>query len=1211
MSLGTGDLTITPTTTPYFSYNDDFSVLTARSADGVFAQLDFNIAVPSRFTVELTARFPEMPHNFADLSSRRTGLAVADDAGRGIAIYFSTNGIAISRIDDFGSVTALPETNDTTEEISSEFRTIRVAVDSGLGRAYVYIGNSETVTPEIRYVLPVEETPASVIDIFRVFAKGLSTQPSRVDIKALRLASDLVIPNFPPTADAGPDRVAPVGQSVRFDGRASFDIEGASLSYAWRLFDAPFGSQYAADVSSGSTTDDGDGDGFTTRLSFALGALPNWVAVGDVLRIGSGRYVIATINNAAGWLETTGEVLPDSLSSTPFRIIDQTALVGADTETPYLVSDVQGIYRAELIVNDGESDSEAAEVLANIVGARAPFGVEPNVSAIWRNLGDEWSLVENRGVFEEAWRGVAQILSGRLLEVWQHHYNTSIRDAQRTFQRKWIAYRSLVTETDPDHAIIEPRYGSILPTHAFESGNPAVAGMSLVFEMFTGETATETTTVAVSLPTTSLSQIVDQLNGHLVGTGISAYAYGLRRDDIRYRMHFSGSTAPDGGGDGLTNEVSFTALSLPSWVSPNDILVYDGERYLIATVDNAGGTLTIEDDVLPDSLSGASMYVYRACRLGIRGSRAFRILSSSTAAAGLGISESYNFMEGSGALATDHSYFVDGVDLVLGGVRNGDLLVLNNGQSFTIDRVLSDPSDPGPNQRLLLVEPLPFDASAEWAIPSTIISSEVDYEYEGTYPGDLVKAEIFHIPTSTTADALGYVVAQKGTKLAANLTGFFGAFQGSSSFEIRILGVKRRKALPVSDGVLSIPQLQDLIPQSRNPELWKENQDYVLEPFYRELGGAPLPRLQFRDSVFIEPDLEPPDIFWAELTLFSNDSNVEDLFGLLAGFLRDDASGLPEDFNYVAGVAGLMYSQQRGPSVAASRIGAQILFGQPFAEVAGIIEEIRNDFSPTTARMLIRDQTGDAGVQSEIVRTYYYRKDPLDLTATSGLANNEAENPPRPWAVGDEIPQFSPIGAGVEIVDLYNDPKWYIPYVRSGLMTELEKFHTFLVRFNLDLVSLSNLALLFSFITRVKPTYTHPILAGVRQIVDDIDVVDDLGMSLIMHLYDTVCGSPRAFMYDDYRGDGTIWSEFDDGSTYFDGIVDCPLDIIQFLLTIDWGGGVITYDSIFFEDTSVVDVDGAFTGIPGSTFAPVYDMTLPAGTYTVIATIKGGGVVIP
>ena len=1213
LSLGPGDLTITPSVSPYFSYNTGFTILSADSRDGAVAQLDFNVGIPARFTVEFEARFPSLPHNMGDLARRKLGVTVADDAGRGISVYFAATGLAVARVDDFGSVSALPDTANTVQEIGSEFRTVRIAVDSALGRAYVFISSDTGGALELRYILPVEQTPPSVIDRFHVFAHGTATEPSALQLRTLRLAGDLVIPNYPPTASAGPDRVAPVGQSVRFDGRASYDVEGAPLTYSWRVVDAPFGSQYAAENSGGSTVDDGDADGSTNTLSFAPGSLPAWVGPGDILLIAGLRHVIATVSNVGGSLTVTTESIPDNLSFRPFRVIRQSLLVDANTETPYALPDVQGIYRFELTVNDGVSDSEPSEVLANIVGARTPFGVEPDVSFLWRALGDEWRFVEGKEVFQEIWCGVAQIISGKLLEAWQHHYNYSIRDAQRTFQRKWLADRTLITEESPDTSSLSVRYGLLRASHEFDLGLPAAAGLTLIFEYLTADTATAAQTVSVTLTGNTLGQITSDINLALSAAGIIAYGYAERREDDAFRFDgLAGSTADDGDGDGYTATFSFTPSSLPAWVSTGDTLVVRGSRYTINTVNNPGGTLTVTAEEIPDNLLSVSFRIYRMVRLGIKSAvRGFKILSTSTAAAAIGLPvDQYNYLTGvTGAAATDTTYYAgDGVSLLEYSVSRYDLLVVNNGQSLSIDRILTESLDPLPGMRVLCFDVVPPDVTPEWSIPSVFRSSVVDYEYAGSYPGDLLKGESYDTSSDTVTDVSGYVVAQRGRQLAVNLNSFLGSMLDPSRYEIRVLGVKRRKGIPLANDVLSIPRLQDKIPVGQTPTLWKENTDYVLEPLYRDTSGAPLPYLQFRDSTFIDPDLEPPDLLWAELTVFSNDPNVEDLFGRLTGFLRDDASNLPADFNYVAGVAGLMYAQQRGPSVFSVNVGAQILLGQPFAEVAGVIEEIRDDFSPLQGRMLIRDADGNTPTRSEIVRSYYYTKDPLDLSSSSGLAVNPDTT--LPWAESDSIDQFEPIGAGVDIVDLYNTPNWYIPYVKCGLITEIEKFHYFLVRFNLDLVTLSNLSLLFQFITNVKPTYTHPLLVGLRVHKEDLDVVDEFDMSLYMNLYDSTCGKGLAYKYDDFRGDGTIWSSFDDGDSFFDALTDCPTDIIELCLVIIWAGGIITYDSIFFLDTDVIDVSGTM-GPPGSTFTPTYDMLLPAGTYRVCIYTKNGHIVLP
>ena len=528
LGLGPGDLSLSPAAFPYFQFFDTTTpsgpFVRLRGDDGVLAEGDFNVGVPNRYTVEIVARFPEMPDHVGDLDNRRIGFTLSDDGSRGISVYFSKNGIAVSRIDDFGSVTALPDTASFTSEADTTFKRIRIAVDGALGRAYVYAGAATTAVPPLLFIIPIEETPGGVGDRFRLFVKGLATDRASIEFKELKLGTDLLIPNFPPVAVPGQDRVVPVGQAARLDGRGSFDPEGAPLTYLWRAIDAPFGSTYAHDNSSGSTTDDGDADGFTDRLDFAAGTLDVWVAPEDVLVIAETRHVIATVDNPGGFLTVETDTIVDSFAGQAFRIIRQSLIVGADSETPYALPDIAGLYRVTLTVNDGESDSEAAEVLISTVGARAPFGIEPDIDILEDAVGDEWQLVENREVFTEAWRGAAQILAGKLLEVWQYHYNFSIRDAQRTFQRKWLAYRTLIEETDPDNAEISPRYGLLIGTHNFSVGDPPVTGSTLVFEYFTGVTAEEVATIEVTLTADDIATIIIDINTALMGTGIEAFS---------------------------------------------------------------------------------------------------------------------------------------------------------------------------------------------------------------------------------------------------------------------------------------------------------------------------------------------------------------------------------------------------------------------------------------------------------------------------------------------------------------------------------------------------------------------------------------------------------------------------------------------------------------------------------------------------------------
>jgi hypothetical protein len=1127
LGLGPSDLTATPSVSPYYAYNSDLTLINIRVDDSVSTSLVFSAGLPSRFTLDVVVRCPQLPHNLGDLDKRRFGLTLADDAGRGFTLYFAKTGVAISRVDNYGAATALPDTSDVTEAVATSFFTIRVAVDGGLGRAYIFVGEGVTESPALRWVVPVEQTPDTVGDVFKIFAKGTTAEPVYVELVQLRLAADLVLANYPPIADAGADRVTTVGSAVRFDGRASYDVEGVPLKYKWTCIDAPYVSTFAADTSTVTTEDDGDADGVTSFISVSPLQVPAWLAAGDVMRLRGAVYEIVSVDSGTGLLEVDTDSVPDNIAGEPGRFIRQSVLLDRSSATPTAVPDLPGLYRFRLVVNDGELDSEASEVLANITALQTPVGVEPQVSIIWKAIGDEWRLVEGRDVFEQAWIGVAQILSGKLLEAWQHHYNSSIRDAQQVFQRKWIAYRTLIAEASPSDSVISARFGGFLSDHRFEVGPATVSGLALRVEVVnTGGTFTS---ISTTLGTGTRAAIVSALNASL-------------------------STAL--GNTEITAEPS-------------------------------------------DTRDGAE-------RLAITGRRAFRLSGSACAALGLAEGVLNELAGSSGARVTDRVYYVEGVDLVRHGVQRGDLLVLNNGESFTIDRVLSDVSDPGPNRRILLFDRTPVDSTASWAIPSVVRGGgDTDYEVEGTYPGDLAKIEIYAQASGQVSTANSYVAAQKGAQLAARLGVEVHAALLADK-ELRFVGVKRRKAVPLPADVLSVPTLQALIAESLGPTRLREHVDYILEPFYRAEGGRPIPMLQFADSVFIEPDLEPADVLWAETTLFDNQVHVEGLFGRLVNFLRDDAATFSKDFNYVSGVAGLLYAQQRGPTVFAMTVGAQILLGQPFAEAAGYIEEIRVNYSPRQGRILIRDADGNVPTQSDTVRAYYYTKDPADLSPTSGLAENlETGNP---WVAGEYIPQFSPIGAGVGLVDIYENARWW----RSGGMFEVEKFHRFACTFSLELVDLANIALLFSLLTRIKPTYTKTLLVGEFDAAEDLDIDDTAAVLVTLDPYDTLLGV-LGCRYDDYRGNGVTSSLYDDGVTRFDALLDSIVDTISFEMIIEWPGGTLDFPTVwpFDLDTDVVDVDGAETGVPGTIFSLSDGMDLAAGTYQTDVAIKSGPVLPP
>lgn len=1203
------ELIIVPEGSTYFGLNPGRTAMEVRSSDGVIASIQPMVGIPARFTLQLVLRCPQLPHNLGDLERRRFAITVADDAGRGFSLYLAKTGVGLSRVGNFGAATALPDTSDVTAAVSEHYFTLRIAVDGTLGRALVFVGEGQTDAPPLRLYIPVEQTPGTVSnDIFKIEARGLANEPVHVELLQIRLAGQLVVANYPPIADAGTDRAASVGNAIRFDGRASYDVEGSPITYLWRCIDAPYGSHYAEEVSNAVTEDDGDADGVTPLIAVDVLAIPEWLDVGDVVRLGGGVYEVSAVYRGEGLIEVTSDGVPDNFEG-PIRLIRQSILLDSLSPTPVALPDIAGLYRFRLTVSDGDNDSEPSEVLANIAPLQTPIGIEPDVSPIWKAIGDEWQLIDGRHVFEQAWIGTAQILAGKLLEAWQVHYNTSIRDAQQLFQRKWIGYRTVLSEPAPDDALISPRHGAFAAAYRFAESAPVLGGKELTIEVL--EPAGTYRSVAISFPLTdgnqyTLREIIATINERLADLGISSiWAEGRCTRDVGEDLRFEGV--------GSTLDLAPTASTLelasglwPSWANAGDVLCIAGGRYVATepTIFGAGA------GILPGGLTDAPFTYYRLARLILQGSAPFRLTGEAAGTLGLPAGRLNQVGGLTGYRITDRMFYVEGVDLVRAAVARGDLLVVNNGESFAIDRLLSDPRDPHPNQRILLFEGTPEDTTSSWSIPSVIRSAEVDYEREGAYPGDLAKTEIYTPSSGHVVTTNSVVVAQKGTQLAVALghEALAGILAGK---EVRFMGIKRRKGVPIPDDAVSIPMLQELIPAALEPELFREHLDFIIEPFYRDEGGRPVPMLQFHDEVWITPDKEPPDVLWAETTLFSNEKNVEGLFGRLVGFMRDDAASFPKDFRYISGVAGLLYAQQRGPNLFSMAVGAQILLGQPFAEVAGYIEEIRSDYSPTHGRLLLRDDDGTVPTQSETVRAYYYQKDPNELTLQSGLAENPETG--ALWAKGDKVPQFSPLGAGVHIDDLYTDPNWWKPYVGSNIMYEPEKFHSFVIRYNVTVANLANISLLGGLMQRIEPTYTKGLLIGAHVHQDDLDVADTIEPTVILDPHEGLLRTYRAYRWDDYRGDGSIAHSFDDGVTRFDAHVDTPLDLIDFVITVSWPGGVLSFPTEwpFSLDVQVRDVDGAETGIVGSLFSLTDGMDLAAGTYLTTIATKTGPVLPP
>jgi hypothetical protein len=284
------------------------------------------------------------------------------------------------------------------------------------------------------------------------------------------------------------------------------------------------------------------------------------------------------------------------------------------------------------------------------------------------------------------------------------------------------------------------------------------------------------------------------------------------------------------------------------------------------------------------------------------------------------------------------------------------------------------------------------------------------------------------------------------------------------------------------------------------------------------------------------------------------------------------------------------------------RVGAQIFLGLPFAEVAGTIEEIRTDFSPTEGRMLVRDKSS-----VEIVRIYKFPKD-LDLEVNPATGSR--------YAVGDSVEQFAPLIEGVAVIDYIKDPSWFKGLINQHVFDEVQKCHTFTIRIASEIFSIPTLLLVQNFVLKAKPCHTYPVFV-ITFAADDaeVDVTDTVTYDGTLSLYENINGRYGSTMFDDPRaGGGGYWNQFDSNDDVldaapmyptpdtvewgFDKGYLCPTDSIALDTTDEYDTEVIRFDSVFAFDTPVKQL---CEGVDSGPFPPSPIPAVP-GAYLLAAT---------
>lgn len=391
---------------------------------------------------------------------------------------------------------------------------------------------------------------------------------------------------------------------------------------------------------------------------------------------------------------------------------------------------------------------------------------------------------------------------------------------------------------------------------------------------------------------------------------------------------------------------------------------------------------------------------------------------------------------------------------------------------------------------LLLSDPFPT-GNLSWAILPTVrltgFNSE-DYHLCGedklqfSFTGKVGDSRIIHVPCG------GGI----GPKVSYDPTGWGEYYKSDVLVELE--KIVKLQYVPLLPETVSIPLISTSV---ENPELVLTEHKH-----FRVIDSKWL---------YFNEIQEPVQHWWAEHYYLNNEQAVEDNFGHNIKIYREDLV----EIDYLASIQGLYYAYFKGPVFNTIQLAMQILFNLPFAEVKGTIIDINEEYTAKEIQILVQDDDGSGNI-----RSYLFLRN-----ATIAINPETGEK----YKVGDTVQPFAVLCSGITLMDYLSLADWLNVRIAQGASYEVNKFHTFGVGADVDLVLVENIPLVLAFLKRAKPTYTDFIVALRKFFTDEIDINDDVTKQVGVHLYENVSsladGGSRKI--DDYDGSGECLGEAD------------------------------------------------------------------------------------
>jgi len=1155
---------------PGYLFTDGSGNIVLFSNDGIATDLNVDQSIGDSFTLEADFRFQpgQLPANLSSPSTYRSYISVSDDQGNSAGVLLSAEGIAVVS-QPGNTVIPFSQSAELIPKDGVNLITVRLSVDGRQDTVSIYITYTSSLSDTghvLRYVL---QAPASTTGIDRATLEVLGTaaHPSSLVVRSFRLGSGIVEPSRRPIADAGYDQVQPMGGTVRLDGTESYDPDGSYLTYEWTVTGTPSGVtvddiNLSGGVSASMTQDNlvvppNDGITISARRTGNTGnsititlvdpgvpasALSLSVSSYDItvnLQTDAASALITTykqlvdaitLPSAAGYNENAAALLTAALANSGaggdvVQAQVQTYLSGgldSIESSPTFNPTVPGSYQFQLIVNDGFLDSLPASVLVLIQNALQPLDYIPNADYIWDGLPDFWKLVPDKSVFSTFWSSAIQVISGEVLKAWQTDYAKSLNDIQRFFIRKWLKYSPYLEDI------------GTVTFPAFDISGSAV-----------GEEDGDGDLTTSMIRSSGVNDLYPFNVGDLLLDTTNGTAYEVSRKESNNRLVVTTDTVPiydvidsDNYNSGYAKTKTIPEVTTDLWALSAGI--YDTDPIVAGDILR----ITTESTTHAALIKNDSFYqlVFRAKKPGLYGHQITveLVVGSALSVSVLNRSIKITYIPDvtlMDDIVTAVNSHPKALLLVTAGRGIGGGAVSCRAEdafSKTALCGISNISSGGITTKVLTLDSaIPGGPVLEIALPvvdkswqvirpsasfswrnAPYITSLLNLEDdELVQAGDLVRFSVRSTSTGTSQDVHCEVLGVIDYRAAFDSTNLLAVLSSLTSTEYTYTysGIVRIHQIPTDDDLDSVPKLK--FPIAAPTSKLYENQHYTVG------SGA----ISFASGTFSSSSL-PPDNLWGEVSYFNNEERIEGNFGRLAGLTRDTLSDSTSGVDYLSAVQALWFAFFGGPKISNIRLGAQIFFGLPFSEKAGVITEINNQYSLTHGRILIQDNENTA-----ILRSYRY---PLAV----GVATNPATS--SAYVAGDVVEQFAPLSNGVTVEDYVNTPRWFLIHVDQGLMTEVEKF--FLFRVQVDTaaaVDTTNFSFVATFVNRLKPVYTSPILSALLTLDDDyIQVGDDDYKDGTLFLYDNPRGAPdqpsggapldqvghpTACMLDAYDGNGS------------------------------------------------------------------------------------------